>query len=160
MWIFATAVFLVLVFFLYRHTKSTLKVFTFLAVGLVLIVGRAMIYFKVQSTPSSPYVDRDSMIAIYLNYDVTSCDKEHPLRVIIRNGADKTLDSVSWYVSVYPLGRSNNIARYPSYTYSSDYNVDPSKTVGLCYKVPELNKPHDPSGLRWQVKLASANFRY
>lgn len=57
MWVFATAVFLVLVFFLYRHPRTTLKV---LGVVVALILGGVGIIAYNDSTSKSTYMLTES----------------------------------------------------------------------------------------------------
>ena len=109
MWIFATAVFLVLVFFLYRRTKTTLNV---LGVALALIVGTIALIVSYDCQDPSTYVDRGSQVSVSVSYNLNGCDNAHPLMVTITNGADKTLEKIEWQIAAYVPGRSTNIAKY------------------------------------------------
>jgi hypothetical protein len=155
MWIFATAVFLVLVFFLYRHTKTTLNV---IGVVLALIVGAiAFTAYYNDSTSQSTYVDRDSQVKVSVSYNATACGAGFPLRTTISNFADKAINSISWTLAAYVPGRSSDITKFTSY--SSDYILEPKREITLCYKAPELTEAHEPSTLRWEVQLPVISFR-
>lgn len=156
MWIFATAVFLVLVFFLYRHPRTTLKVLGIVAA----LLGGVIIYLYNQPVSQSTYVDRDSKVLVHVVYDPATCSEAYPLRVIINNGADKTLERVEWQMAAFVTGRSSNIAKYQLNPYVSDHIVDPNMMVRLCYKVPLLEEPQQPSQLRWEAELPRVSFRY
>jgi hypothetical protein len=158
MWIFATAVFLVLVFFLYRHTKTTLKVLSVVAV----LIGGAIWYLffnDSSSTSRVTYVDRDAQVSVSLNYSVTECNADHPLRVTIINRADKTVEKIKWYVAAFVPGRSSDITKNYG-EYSSDYILEPNKMISLCYKAPQLSEPREPSDLRWEAQLPTVSWRY
>jgi hypothetical protein len=148
MWIFATAVFLVLVFFLYRHPKTTLKVLGVL-VGLSLAVVGLIAYND--STPTKS-VDQKEKVAVLVSYDAANCSAEFPLRTVITNRADKALTRISWRVEAFVPGRSSDIVAYDSrWPFDSDYIVEPNQTITLCYKLPKLREAKEPSGLQWQV---------
>jgi hypothetical protein len=156
MWIFATAVFLVLVFFLYRHPRTTLKVIG--VVVAVLLVAGAVIYYYQLNSPST-YMDRDSHVWVTVSYDATACSKDHPLRVIISNRADAALEKIEWQMAAFVPGRSSNIAPYQSAPYMSDHIIEPNKMITLCYNTPPLNEPQEPSRLRWEATSRHTSFR-
>ena len=158
MWIFATAVFLVLVFFLYRHTKTTLNV---IGVVLALIVGAIAFIAYNNSSSQSTYVDRDSQVKVSVSYNATACSAAFPLRTTISNSADTAISSIEWNVAAYVPGRSSNIVEYnPSrWPYSSDYILEANHQITLCYKAPELTELKEPSSLRWEANDPLIIFR-
>jgi hypothetical protein len=98
------------------------------------------------------------LVIVSVNYDATGCSKDYPLRVNIRNGADRTLEKVSWFMAAFVPGRSTDLTKWASY--SSDRILEPNQMITLCYKTPELNEPQEPSGLLWKAQMVSTNFRY
>ena len=159
MWIFATAVFLVLVFFIYRHTKTTLKVLGG-AAALILFgvwIYDAGIWDGSASRPT--YLNPDSQVSVSVNYDPTTCSNASPLQVTITNGAYKTLQSIEWHIAAYVPGRSSDIAKYQFSPYKSDYILEPNKMISFCFKTPELSEVQEPSRLRWEAHSRSASFR-
>jgi hypothetical protein len=157
MWVFATAVFLVLFFLFYKHPLIMLN-----ASGIIIAatasIGYAIYWYN--ESISKPYIDPDTQVSVSVIYSTTSCNDAFPLAVTIGNGSDKTVERVDWQMGAFATGRSTNLAKYQLEPFVSDGILAPGAVVTLCYALPGLNESQQPSTLLWNAYLRHVSYRY
>ena len=90
------------------------------------------------------------LVSIDVSYDISYCSIEKPISVVINNGSNKIVNSVSWSFKAYEPGHSDNLAPF-SYgpSYKSDKILSESEGVNLCYKSPRLDRDNTPATVNW-----------
>src|SRR5271169_994757 len=130
MWIFATAVFLVLFFLLYRHPQATIKGILWAAV--VLVVGGYSIY-RYSTTVDSPS-EKVKMSVVY----GLGCGSDFPLAVWITNSSDKPVSRIIFAFQAFEPGHSTDLASSYDQSYDSDSIIAPGQTSKVCYAPPRI----------------------
>ena len=93
-------------------------------------------------------------VSITISYDTKHCPEEYPLLTIISNDSKKIVEKVSWSISAYKPGYSNDLVRNHSFSqppYSSDKILNQGQWFSSCYKVPSLEGSFPAKELNWSV---------
>lgn len=149
MWLFATAVLVIVALLLLKFPRQTLIVLGAL-LGVVALGGA---YWWWEEMGRQRYVD----ISVSYTPTVAPCSSEFPLRLEVFNRSGSVVSYSSVYLAAYPPGRSTNIAPYQSYT--SDQIIAPGTGMTYCYSAPKLGEQVDPASAVWSVESRSVSFR-
>ena len=142
MWLFITAVFLVVMWLLYKPPEQTKRVL----VGGLFIVFVPLGLFACNQAEQAEF----AKVAVTASFDDASCTKEKPLHIVLNNGSSKTVKAVTWDLEAYVPGHGTNLVDgYPNY--KSDTILKPNQFVTYCYPVPKLNTNADPTSLEFRI---------
>lgn len=150
-WVFASVLFLTLVFFLYRHPRGTIK-----TLGVVLGIG----FLALAIALIQKHLDEAEEAKVGMTATAAfdgQCSDPTMLAVYISNRSDKPVERVEFRIAATIPGRSSDLAKYNSYT--SDFIIEPGKYVSLCYLAPELRESlSPPPDLKWSIAYRSITF--
>jgi hypothetical protein len=120
MWLFITAVFLVVVWLLYKRPEQTKRV---LVGGLFIVLGPLGLFACNQAEQAE-----FAKVAVTASYDDASCTKEKPLHIVLNNGSSKTANAITWDLEAYVPGHKTNLVDgHPNY--KSDTILKPNQFV-------------------------------
>jgi hypothetical protein len=156
MWLFITAVFLVVVFLLYKRPEQTQRG---IAKTLLVVLGLFALFAVLFGLSSVQEEQRrkaeraeEANVVVTANYRVADCPAEKPLEVLIMNGSSKTVKAVSWDLEAFVPGHSTNLLDYAT-SYNSDAILKPNQFVAYCYPPPKL-KYADVDAALLEFKIA------
>jgi len=155
MWLFITAVFLVVVWLLYRWPKQTRQGFVkglVIVLGLIAVFG-VLIWLSSVEDEQRRQAEKAELakVVVTASYDAANCTGEKPLHVFIENRSSKTVNAVSWELEAYVPRHSTNVADILTQDYKSDVILKPNQFVSYCYPPPKLIANVDPTLLEFKI---------
>lgn len=141
-WIIGIAAFL---FFLVKYPKPTLSVVAVLGVA----IGALILSWNQDARDRAA---EQALVEVFITYDEAGCSDGYPLRVSIANRTDRTLTTVRWELAAYRPGFSTDLADGLDDRMTSDRIQPPGTSWVACYRLPELSRGADPSGLEFRVE--------
>jgi hypothetical protein len=155
MWLFITAVFLVVVWLLYRWPKQTRQGFVkglVIVLGLIAVFGVLIWLSSVEDEQRRQAEQAElAKVVVTASYDAANCTGEKPLHVFIENRSSKTVNAVSWELEAYVPRHSTNVADILTQDYKSDVILKPNQFVSYCYPPPKLIANVDPTLLEFKI---------
>ena len=113
MWLFITAVFLVMVFLFYKRPEQTKRgVVKGLFIVFCLIALYALfLEFSSKQSEQRWQAEQEELakVVIKANYDAEKCKGDKPLRVFIGNSSSKTVKATRWELEAYVPRHSTNL---------------------------------------------------
>jgi len=156
MWLFITAVFLVVVFLLYKRPEQTrqgLATAFSIVIGVIILLGVVALINVIEDEWRSRELAK---VVVTASYDAANCTEEKPLRVFMENRSSKTVKAVSWDLEAYVPVHSTNLIDYADY--KSDTILKPNQFVSYCYPPPKLKANVDPALLEYKIAHTHVTF--
>jgi hypothetical protein len=155
MWLFITAVFLVVVWLLYRWPKQTRQGFVkglVIVLGLIAVFGVLIWLSSVEDEKRWQAEQAElAKVVITASYDAANCTGEKPLHVFIENRSSKTVNAIRWGLEAYVPRHSTNVVDILTDDYKSDAILKPNQFASYCYPPPKLNFNVDPTLLEYKI---------
>jgi hypothetical protein len=162
MWLLITAVFLVVVFLLYKRPEQTRQGLVkglFIVLGLIALFALLLWFNSIESEQRWQAKQAElAKVVVTASYDAADCTGEKPLHLFIENRSSKTVNAVSWELEAYVPRHSTNVVDILTQDYKSDVILKPNQFVSYCYPVPKLNYNVDPTLLKYKIARPDISF--
>lgn len=156
-WVIGVGIFLLLLFAFPRAIVG-------LIILCVVLIGSYQLWMKIEQDERAK---KKASVTVTVNYDLERCRPEYPLFVRIQNGADDTVEAVSFGVAGRRAGYSNPIYESRFLEYSSDRIIASGDSWTSCWALPDPAysaseqkiEQNPPETLVWTVEHTSPSFR-
>ena len=102
-------------------------------------------------------------VRLEASYDPALCPSDRPVRVVITNTSDKTLERVLFTLHAEVPGYSSTVTPYTYKQNRSDKILRPGESYAACYPEPVMSRQRglrfSPAGLHWSANVDSAYFQ-
>ena len=138
----------------------------FAVLGALVLVGVCIWYFAIQ-IPADKRLEQERLddqaraaVVVWVRYDRDSCpDREYPLWTRVRNGPDRTLESVDWKVTITEPGHSSDLLDGEG-RYKSDRILKPGWVCTDCFGLPsQVRKRRDAGRLVYSAEAGVVGWR-
>lgn len=131
--------------------KTILKIIGIIALLIILFFVYILVSLEFEARKRKA---EEEKVKITVEYSLEKCTKDYPLYITITNGANKTINSVSFYLDITRKEYSTNIADYLGNQYTSDKIIKPDSIFSSCwnYKLdPKYEKYNIPNNLNFEI---------